>query len=260
MLRTLLAASILALIVATSSMVHAQGFGGNSAFGRSSGSSFGSGMGGSGFGNSFGSGMGGMGSGMSGFGGMGGMGSGFGGMGSGMSGFGGMGSGSSPFGNSGFGGSGFGGSGGQNFVGRDLSGMESSWNQMGEAGAQFFNQMNRGMSRNNRAESKTTTATNPPQPMRVNMRVAFPAPFLSQAQVTNNVRTRVGQLLASQGVASPQITMDGNVVVLGGMAATDSQRLLLEKLVAMEPGVREVRNEMTIVPPTAPEQLPASGN
>lgn len=220
------------------------GFGGGGFGGGGIGSSlgmggFGGGMGSSGFGSSgMGGGFGSGGFGSGGFGGSGGMGSG----GFGSSGMGGG------FGNSGYGGQ-------QNFIGRDSADMSAAWNQMGQAGAQFFNQMNRNTGRNNRGGSRGDNAAseieNPEQPMRVVLKVAFPTPTPSPAQLTNNVRTSVRHVLASQGIASPQITMEGDVVVIRGVAADENQRLVLEKVVSLEPGVREVRNEMTIAQPTA---------
>lgn len=249
------------VILATASTARSQGFGsgssafGNSGFGRSgfgSGMSgfggFGSGM--SGFGNSgfggggFGSsgfGGGGFGSGMSGFGGFGSGTSGFGGMGSGMSGFGG-----SQFGNTGMSGLG----GGQSFVGRDSADMASTWTQMSQAGTQFFNQMNRNMSRNNRNQDNSgSKVANVPQPMLVNLRVAFDTPRQTPNQLSETIRTRLGSILNSQGIALPEFTIEGDVVVLRGAAASESQRMVMEQLVAMEPGVKAVRNEMTVLQP-----------
>jgi hypothetical protein len=243
MLRSLFASCIFALLVGISAIAHAQGFGnsGSSAFGSSLGSSgFGSSsFGNSGFGSSMGMGSGGM--------------SAFGNMGSGMSvfgnsGLGGMGTGGSPFGNQSFGGN----SGGQSFVGRDSADMASVFNQMGQAGTQFFNQMNRNMNRNNQQPSNEQVE-NPPQLMRVTLQVAFTARRPTPSELTNTLRTRLGRILAEQNIASPQVTMQGDVAVLGGVAATESQRLVLERLIAMEPGVGEVRNEMTVIPPTATE-------
>ena len=87
----------------------------------------------------------------------------------------------------------------------------------------------------------------------VQLQVAFTTLRPSPAQLTNSIRTRLGQILAEQNIVAPQLTMEGDVAVLGGVAATESQRLVLEKLIAMEPGVRAVRNEMTVVAPTATE-------
>jgi hypothetical protein len=271
MTRALLVACVFGSITAVASFACAQGFGsrfGTSGSGSSgfSSSSFRSGFGSSGFGSSgfgssgfgssgFGSSAFGSGFGSSGFGSS--FGSGFGG----MSGFGSSGFGSSGFGNS-FGNSGFGsGFGGQNFVGRDSADMANTWNQMGQAGAQFFNQMNRSMSRGvSNAQSAPVKVKYVPQELRVNLQVAFTPPRPSQAELAETIRTRLGRILAVQNIAAPQLTMEGDVAVLGGVAATESQRLVLEHLVAMEPGVRAVRNEMTVVAPSATESLSADRN
>jgi hypothetical protein len=258
MSRQLLAACVFATVVASASSTYAQrfgtfgtsGLGGASGFGSSAfgSSSFGSGFGSSGFGSS---GFGSSGFGSSGFGSSS-FGSSFG------SGFGGMGGfGSSSFGSSGFGSSSFGtsGAGGQNFVGRDSADMANVWNQLGRAGTQYFNQMNRSMNRGNNAASQQQAATvqNTPQPMLVNLRVAFTPRRPTAAALSDAIRTRLARILASQNIVAPQLTMEGDVAVLRGVAATDSQRLVLEKLVAMEPGVSAVRNEMTIAGSTATE-------
>jgi hypothetical protein len=223
-------------------------------------SAFGSSMGGSGFGSSsFGN---------AGFGG-----SRFGSSGIGSSSFGNSGMGGSRFGNSSFGTSTFGMSnsmtggqslgsggygGGQNFVGRDSADMASTFNQMGQAGTQFFNQMNRNMSRSQRSEQPAALA-NPPQPVRVEIQVAFRAPRPSSAAVGDTLRIRLGKILSEHEIAQPTVTMAGDTAVLGGVAATESQRLVLEKLVSLEAGVRQVRNEMTVnAQPAAPAAQPGS--
>jgi hypothetical protein len=261
---------LMASIVVSSSHVAAQsriGGSGMSAFGGSGSSGFGSsGFGGSGFGSSsmggggFGN-SGGFGSGSFGSGGFGSSSFGGGGFGSssmGGGGFGNSGFGGSSFGNQGFGGGGGGYSGGQTFVGRDSGDMAAVFNQMGRAGTQYFNQMNRQM--NNQRNDPAPAIETVPQAMRVNLQVAFSAPRLTAAIVSNNLRTRLGKILTAHNMAQPLVTMEGETAVLAGVAATESQRLVLEKLVALEPGVRQVRNEMTVNPPAAAVVAPASGN
>jgi hypothetical protein len=241
---------ILVIVLSWAQSAHAQGRGGggmsafgNSGFGSSGfgGSGFGnSGFGSSGFGNSgFGSGFGNSGFGNSGFGR-----SGFG-----NSGFGNSGFGMSGFGNSGFGNSGFGGGygGGQQFVGRDATDMQNAFQQTNRAQTQFFNNMNRQMARQNRNQRPTsTTSENPPQPMRMEVRVAFHAPRPTSAVVANTLRARLAKILGARGMAQPVVTMQGDTAVLSGVAASDSERLVIGQLAALEQGVREVRNEMTV--------------
>lgn len=218
---------------------------------RSSGmSAFGSsGFGSSGFGSS--------GFGSSGFGGSsmsGGMGgSGFGGSGMGGSGFGnssmGQGFGNSSFGNSGFGNSGMGGGnqygGGQSFVGRDATDMQGTFMQTNRAQTQFFNNMNRQMGRNNNRKA-TKTSQNPPQPLRMEVRVAFNAPKAGSEVVAATLRTRLAKILADHHMTQPVVTVQGDTAVLTGAAASDSERQVIGQLVSFEPGVRAVRNEMTV--------------
>jgi hypothetical protein len=95
--------------------------------------------------------------------------------------------------------------------------------------------------------------------MLVNLQVAFASPRPAPATLTTTIQTRMNSILASRGIAGPQVTMDGDIAVLTGVAADDSQRLLFEKLVSLEAGVREVRNEMTIAA-SATGESPGSGN
>jgi len=218
-----------------------------------------SGFGGGGFG---GSGMGGSGGfgggGMSGFGG-----GGFGNSGMGRSGFGNSGFGNSGFGNSGFGNSGFGGAGsgqyggGQSFVGRDAADMQGTFQQTSRAQTQFFNNMNRQMARNNRRENKATSAQNPPQPMRMEVRAAFAVTKPTPGVVGDKLRTRLAKILTEHHMTQPLLTMQGDTAVISGQAASDSERQVIAQLVALEAGVRDVRNEMTVAGETiAPSELP----
>ncbi len=216
---------------------------GTSAFGSSGFGS--SGFGSSGFGSSgFG------GSGMSGFGSSGLGGSGFGSSGFGTSGFGSSGFGNSSFGQSGFGGSGFGNSqfgGGQSFVGRDAADMQSTFMQSNSASTQFFKNMNRQMSRRNRRQQTATTTTeNPPQKMRVQVHTAFDTPRPTSNVVAATLQTRLAKILADHHMTQPTVTVQDGTAVISGAAASDSERQVIAQLVALEPGVREVRNEMTV--------------
>jgi PPE-repeat protein len=208
---------------------------GSSGFGSSS-------FGNSGFGNSgFGGGGGGFGSsgfGSSGFGGN----RGFGNSSFGQSGFGNSGFGNSGFGNSGFGGGQYGG--GQQFVGRDAADMQNTFQQTNRAQLQFYSNMNRRMARNDR--DSTPISQNAAQPIRMEVRVAFQAPRPTSEVVADTLRTRLAKILGDRGMSQPVVTMQGDTAVLRGVAASDSERQVIGQLAALEQGVREVRNEMTV--------------
>ena len=139
--------------------------------------------------------------------------------------------------------------GGQAFVGRDAGDM-AVFNQMGRAGAQFFNQMNRNMRGNNRnnrnqrnnAQATETAASN----VRVRIELGFSPTRPTPNAVANTVRTRLTSVLADRGVDTPDVSADGGVVVLRGVASSETQRQVLAQLIALEPGVMGVRNEMTV--------------
>lgn len=254
----ILAFSATLALISTASVAIAQNrSSGMSAFsGGGMGGMGSSGFGGGGFGGSSGMGGGGFGAGgMSGFGG-GGM-SGMGGSGFGNSGFGNSGFGNSGFGNSGMGGMGGNQGGGQAFVGRDATDMQGAFQQTSRAQTQFFNNMNRQMSRNNRRENKSTTLQNPPQPMRMEVRAAFAVAKPAPSVVGDKLRARLAKILTEHRMTQPVLTMQGDTAVLSGEAASDSERQVIAQLVALEAGVRDVRNEMTVPGETiAPSELP----
>ncbi len=200
---------------------------------RSSGmSAFGSGFSGfgaSGFGSSFGS----SGFGSSGFG------SSFGSSGFGSSGFG------SSFGSSGFGSSGFGSnqSGNRRFIGRDATDMQSIFTQLGRSGTQYFNNMNRQMAR---GQQTTVTTRNPPQPIRTEVQVAFNAPQPSADVVAKALQVRLAKIMGDHHMTVPTVSVQNGTAVLSGVAKNENERQVIESLVSLEPGVRTVRNEMTV--------------
>lgn len=270
MIHRLLAIFAVTALLSTSSREADAQFGGSSSGGRGmssggmggGGGSFSGGMGGmSGGSGGFGSSMGGMGGGMGGFGNS--MGGGFGG---GMGGNSGFGGGQSAFGNSGFGGNSRSGMGGgqSNFVGRDANDMSATFGQMGgKAGQQFFNNMNRSMKNNNRRSNKSQqTAQAAGQPMRVDVKVAFAVPRPTPNQSAAEIRTRLSKILVANKMVMPTVKMEGDTVVLTGSAANESQRAVISQLLALEPGIRTVRNEMTIAQPAgAPSGIaPAPGS
>jgi hypothetical protein len=238
MIRRLIAISAVIVVFSNYGFVaNAQSFGNSG--------SRGGGMGSSGFGSSaFGSG---------GMGGMGGMGSGgFGGGGMGSGGFGG-GLGGSGFG-SGMGSSGFGGNSGfggqQNFIGRDATDMQATFGQMGKASTQFFNNMNRSMNRTSSSRKSTKqTAQQTGQATRITVKVAFTPPRLSSDQMVSAIRTRLTRILAGSHMSPATVNMEGDTAVVSGVAASENERDVISQLLAIEPSIGNVRNEMTIGQP-----------
>jgi hypothetical protein len=231
------------------------GGGGNGGFGGGGGGFGGSGggFGGSGGGGNFGSGT----SGFSGFGG-----SGFGG-GSNFGGSFGNAFGSNGFG-SGSGGQGFGqgmnggqgGQGGQQFIGRSDSDTQAMMKALGKNSNQFFQQMNRTLGQANRGKQGNQQKANATLQVPVRLNVAFDiAPPKSSALATA-LHGHIDKLLIARKITAPEIEVDGDTVVLRGTAESDSQRLVIEKLVSLEPGVYQVSNQMTVAGSSPADSTP----
>ena len=80
--------------------------------------------------------------------------------------------------------------------------------------------------------------------------LSFKAPVATMPQVATDLR---GTLDRSTMLANPRgvgLTMDGNVVVLSGSVASDDEVRLVEGMVRLTPGVRDVRNELKVGPAT----------
>jgi hypothetical protein len=245
----LLAVAIVFACAASSAFAQRGGTGGG--MGGMSGGMGGmsSGLGGMGGMSGMSGGMGGM-SGMSGMsGGMGGMGGGMGmsGMSGGMGGFG-----SSGMGGMGQSGMGMGQQGNQGFIGRDTQDMTSIFNQLGRNSNQFMQQLNRSMGRGNRGNRNTSQEQNAVLPVRVRLDVAFERVPIAPTVVATNVRGRLEQVLTRRKITAPEVEMVGETAVLRGVAASESQRLVIEQLVLLEPGVMSVDNQMTVAPPAPP--------
>lgn len=229
------AAFALALMLACHEQAAAQGMGGA---GRApSGSNLTSGLG---FGNaSFSNsgmgagGMGGMGGGM-GAGGMGGMG---GGMGQGMGGQGG-----------GMGAMGFGAGGQQQgaFIGRDSSEVTAMFEAMGRQGQQANNRSQRGNQNNNRGRDANAGADSIQQQVRVKLRIGFEVPDAASSPMATALTERLAKVLEERAISNFDFTVDSGNVVVTGVAKDDFEQMLVSQLLAQQPGVLTVTNQMTV--------------
>ena len=96
--------------------------------------------------------------------------------------------------------------------------------------------------------------------MRMEVRVAFSGPRPGSDVVANTLRTRLAKILTDHQMTQPVITMQGDTAVIGGMAASDSERQVIAQLVSLEPGVRAVRNEMTVAGEPSEDIAPPPGS
>ena len=80
--------------------------------------------------------------------------------------------------------------------------------------------------------------------------LSFKAPVATMPQVATDLRATIDR---STMLANPRgvgLAMDGNVVVLSGSVASDDEVRLVEGMVRLTPGVRDVRNELKVGPAT----------
>jgi BON domain len=137
---------------------------------------------------------------------------------------------------------------GQGFVGRDSSDMQALYQNMERGSNQFFNQLGRTLDRgSNRNRRGNDQPENQAPPIRVQLRMA-PDEMPVRVASAGELRGRLEQLYASQGIGTPEVTVEGDVVTLRGTAPSESRRLVIEKLAELEPGVRQVWNLMSVAP------------
>jgi osmotically-inducible protein OsmY len=68
----------------------------------------------------------------------------------------------------------------------------------------------------------------------------------SQSASTLQIRESVGESLRSVAVGTSQVTVDGSTVILQGTVASAEDRKLAERMAMLEPGVKNVRNELVV--------------
>lgn len=149
---------------------------------------------------------------------------------------------------------------GQNFVGRSSSDFTSAMNQLNRGGQQFLQRFGQIMNRGGQGNRGASQQENALPPVQVRLDVAFDYAPATPSVVASSVNARLDKAFAHRNIARPEVTMVGDTVVLRGVAASESQRLVIERLVAMEPGVAAVENQMTVVPAPTEETLPAKDN
>jgi hypothetical protein len=148
-------------------------------------------------------------------------------------------------------------SGQQGFVGRDNSDMANVFRQMGRSSNQFFQQLNRTMGRGGRGRRNSSQEENAALAVRVRLDVVD-QPRMQPTIAANNVRTRLASTLSSRSIVAPEVELAGDTVILRGVAKSESQRLVIEQLAKMEPGVFAVDNQMTVASPSdTPPSAPA---
>lgn len=111
-----------------------------------------------------------------------------------------------------------------------------------------------------RVEMGTTSAVNRPRaaPSRTGMyeprlQVAFEVPVAAPESVNSELTKRLGSTRAITRKGPISVSVAGRTAILRGVVASERDRRLAQMLVLFEPGVSDVRNELTVTPaPPAP--------
>ena len=80
--------------------------------------------------------------------------------------------------------------------------------------------------------------------------LGFKAPVATMPQVATDLRATLDRSTVLGNPRGVGLAMDGNVVVLSGSVASDDEARLVEGMVRLTPGVRDVRNELKVGPAT----------
>ena len=109
-------------------------------------------------------------------------------------------------------------------------------------------------SRNSRTGSQYSTFSRyrgrtQQDPIRSAVRVGFTPPIVQPQHVAHELTARLSQIPAlrnSANGANVQVSLDGNMAILKGTVPTSHDRLVLERLLLLEPGVDKVQNELVV--------------
>jgi len=123
-------------------------------------------------------------------------------------------------------------------MGADLGSQQANWGtttQNRRVGAQQ-GQVNTGR----RAANQTG--------VRTSLRLGFTPLPPTPARVGSSLASRLENLPHIQNRSSMEVTIEEGTAVLRGQVATEHDRMLAGRLAMLEPGIRQVRNELTIAP------------
>lgn len=133
-------------------------------------------------------------------------------------------------------------------AGRFIGANQNATQRRTTTGRNQFSQL-QNLSNQNRANS--TANTNVRQLMRPQVQLGFESSPVTLATTPASFHTELMELPGVGARAAgivPQFSADG-VVTLTGTVATEEDRRLMEILTRMEPGVRDVKNELRVVGP-----------
>lgn len=150
----------------------------------------------------------------------------------------------------------------RNFVGRDSAevgrNFQGQFGGQGQFGQGQFgrrgNQQVQNFNDQRESQRRWRDQPTPPPAVRVQLRPAFDLPAVGLTpEVQTGVQARVTTALAARGAGAAEVAFAPGGVVLTGTVASARDRLLVARLVSLEPGVGAIENRLAIAaPPAAP--------
>ena len=139
------------------------------------------------------------------------------------------------------------------FVGSDAQDMRNSFGNMSDRqrrGA-MFDMMVENL--NDMRDSRRQRGRRRPlDPVRVQLRPSFNYPQLESRQVLVTLQSNLTRSSDLQGLVAPRVELDGRIATVSGSVPNEHERAVIAKMIAMQPGVSNVENLLTIDPVVVP--------
>jgi hypothetical protein len=157
------------------------------------------------------------------------------------------------------------GAGGRNFVGRDSTEvLQNFQGQVGGqqggrfgAGGQAIQNANDLRQQQGRWQQQQQNTNR--QPLRIQLRPAFDLAVPVATEIIGGAQLRLNRSLEVEGAPPVEITIVEGRTVLRGVVASEYERAVVAQMAALEPGVAEIDNQLSVsepvaAPPVAPNQ------
>lgn len=151
----------------------------------------------------------------------------------------------------------------QNAAGGAVGGMNGAGMMgrggTGQLGGLFGNQGMNQLNRNMQNMQNMGRGGQQQRQLRTPIRLGFDRPLVAGPQVVAQFERRLTKIPQLQITGKLDVAMDGSTAVLRGVVGSERDRDLAGRLALLEPGISDVRNELTIrpaAPVPAAEKIP----
>ena len=144
------------------------------------------------------------------------------------------------------------------FVGSDAQDMRNSFGNMSgrQRRGTMFEMMFENL--NDMRDSRRQRGRRRPlDPVRVQLRPSFNYPQLESRQVLVTLQSNLTRSSDLLGFVAPRVELDGRTATVSGSVPNEHERAVIAKMIAMQPGVSNVENLLTIDPVVAPTGPPS---